>query len=129
MPQRNNFPELKRVFKILHSPGGCPWDRKQTRKSLIPQLREEVDEYITAVRRNDRENMKEELGDILLHIMFSAQIAAKDGDFTVEDVIEGLVSKLKRRHPHVFGSKKTLTARQVIANWHKIKAQEKKARP
>jgi tetrapyrrole methylase family protein/MazG family protein len=101
------------------------WDKQQTHKSLIRDLREEVDEFIEAVRKDDSRHMQEELGDILLHVMFNAQIAKKRGKFDIEAVIAGLISKLKRRHPHVFGSAKVSSTRQIIANWNKIKQREK----
>jgi tetrapyrrole methylase family protein/MazG family protein len=118
------FIELKKTFKALHGPKGCPWDKKQTHRSIIPDLKEEVAEFTAAVRKKNIHHMKEELGDILLHVMFQAQIASKEGSFDIEDVIDGLIRKLKRRHPHVFGRTKVKSIRQVIANWHKIKASE-----
>jgi tetrapyrrole methylase family protein / MazG family protein len=120
------FVELKRVFKTLHGPRGCLWDKKQTHRSLIPHLKEEVNEFIDAVNQKDSRHMKEELGDLLLHVMFNAQIASKAKTFTIEDVIDGLIKKLKRRHPHVFGKTKVKSARQIIRNWKSIKAMEKK---
>ncbi|MEI6634471.1 MAG: MazG nucleotide pyrophosphohydrolase domain-containing protein, partial [Chlamydiota bacterium] len=79
------FHELKALFRTLLGPGGCPWDREQTHETLIPYLREEAEEFIAAVERGDREHMREELGDILLQVMFHAQLASGDGAFTVED--------------------------------------------
>lgn len=119
------FIELKKVFKTLHGPRGCLWDKKQTHRSLIPHLREEVREFIAAVQQDDVRQVKEELGDLLLHVMFNAQIASRTGAFTIEDVIDGLIKKLKRRHPHVFGTVKVGSARQIIRNWNRIKEQEK----
>ena len=119
------FIELKKVFEKLHSPKGCLWDKKQTHKSLIPYLKEEVDEFIAEVKKGDHALMKEELGDILLQGMFHSQIASKKNRFDVEDVIDTLLKKLKRRHPHVFGKTKVNSAEEIIINWHKIKAQEK----
>jgi len=95
---------------------------------LIKDLREEVEEFICAVRKNNLSHMQEELGDILLHVMFNAQIAAKQNRFDIEDVINGLIKKLKRRHPHVFGNTKVKSTREIIANWNKIKLAEKKGR-
>jgi len=118
---------LKDVFSRLHGPKGCLWDKKQTHKSLIPDLREEAEEFICAVRKNNTSHMKEELGDILLHVMFNAQIASKNKRFDIEDVIEVLIRKLKRRHPHVFGDLKVKSTRHIIANWNKIKKLEKKS--
>lgn len=126
--QKTKFNELKDVFERLHGPKGCMWDKSQTYKSLIPDLREEVGEYIHAVRRKNIRHMEEELGDILLHVMFASQIASKSGKFDVEDVIEGLIRKLKRRHPHVFGDAKVRDTRHIIANWHRIKQEEKRGR-
>ncbi|MFA4993349.1 MAG: MazG nucleotide pyrophosphohydrolase domain-containing protein [Candidatus Omnitrophota bacterium] len=125
MGKNTAFVELKNVFTILHSGRGCMWDKKQTHRSLVNDLKEEVDEFICAVKKNNYRHMQEELGDILLHVMFNAQIAQKRGEFDIEEVIAGLISKLKRRHPHVFGKTKVSSTRQIIANWNKIKAQEK----
>jgi len=122
---RTKFHELKEVFKALHGPKGCLWDKKQTHKSLISGLKEEVKEFIDTVNKNDPEHMKEELGDLLLHVMFNAQIASKNKKFDIEDVIEGLIKKLKRRHPHVFGNTKVRSASEIIKNWNKIKRSEK----
>lgn len=109
----------------MHGPQGCLWDKKQTHRSLIPHLREEVREFIAAVEKNNAGHMQEELGDILLQVMFNAQIARKDKKFNIEDIIDGLIKKLKRRHPHVFGKTKLKSARQIIINWNKIKSAEK----
>lgn len=128
MPKRTKFNKLKDVFDTLHGPGGCPWDKKQTHKSILADLREEVEEFIVEVRSGDVHAMKEELGDILLHVMFHAQLAKKAGRFDIEDVIDVLIKKLKRRHPHVFAGLKVSGPRQVIANWHKIKRLENKSR-
>lgn len=122
------FKELKRVFATLHGPRGCAWDKKQTHRSIIPQLREEVRELAKAVRKRDDDNLREEIGDVLLHVMFHAQIAARDGRFTIEDVIEGLVKKLKRRHPHVFGSAKINSPAQIVRRWNEIKRAEKRVK-
>jgi tetrapyrrole methylase family protein/MazG family protein len=126
MKKTTKFIELKKVFAKLHSPKGCLWDIKQTHKSLVPYLREESEEFIEAVKKKNFLHMKEELGDVLLQVMFHSQIASKENKFDVEDVIEELIKKLKRRHPHVFGKTKVKSARQIIANWHKIKSLEKK---
>jgi len=128
MKEKTKFTELKKIFKILHGPKGCLWDKEQTHRTLIPYLREESEEFISALKKGDYHHMKEELGDILLQVMFHSQIASKENSFDVEDVIDGLIGKLKRRHPHVFGKVKVRSARQIIANWKKIKALEKKGR-
>ena len=127
MRKRTKFVELKKVFDKLHGPGGCPWDRKQTHQSLVRYLKEETQEFIVEVKNRDYEHMKEELGDILLQVMFHAKIASKDGRFDIEDVIGGLIKKLKRRHPHGFGNLKVKSASQVLRNWYRIKAMEKNA--
>jgi len=126
MHKETRFNELKDIFDILHSPSGCPWDKKQTYSTLIPCLREETREFIEAVRNKNYRHMKEELGDILLLVMFYAKLASKENKFDIEDTIEGLIGKLKRRHPHVFGNVKVASARQVIINWNRIKSGEKK---
>lgn len=126
MRKKTKFHELKRVYEVLHSPKGCPWDKLQTHKSLVKDLKEEVNEFISAVRQNNYAHMQEELGDILLHVMFNAQIASKKNKFDIEDVIDSLIRKIKRRHPHVFGKLKLKSSKEVIANWNKIKKQEKR---
>ncbi len=125
MRKGTKFVQLKELFEILHGPCGCLWDKKQTHKTLIPYLKEETREFIDALKSGNLSHMKEELGDILLQVMFHSQLAKKEGRFTIEDVIEGLIKKLKRRHPHVFGDTKVKSTRQIIANWNKIKAKEK----
>jgi len=126
LSKKTRFAELKEIFNTLHGPRGCLWDRQQTHASLVPHLREEVREFVSAVREGDNQKMCEELGDLLLLVMFNAQIARRRKGFDIEDVISGLISKLKRRHPHVFGNLKVKSARQIIRNWNKIKSTEKK---
>lgn len=123
---KSRFYELKKIFKKLHGPKGCAWDKKQTHASIIKCLEEEVGEFAEAVESGDNGHMKEELGDILLNVMFHAQIASKNGWFDIEDVMETLIAKIKRRHPHVFGNVKVSSAEEIIVNWNKIKAEEKK---
>ncbi|MFA5119299.1 MAG: MazG nucleotide pyrophosphohydrolase domain-containing protein [Candidatus Omnitrophota bacterium] len=127
MSEKTNFLELKKVFRRLHGARGCLWDKKQTHETILSHLREEVREFIAAVKNKDVPNMKEELGDLLLHVMFNAQIASKDKKFDIEDVIKGLIAKLKRRHPHVFGKTKVESTRQIRINWNKIKREEKRS--
>jgi tetrapyrrole methylase family protein/MazG family protein len=128
MPEKTRFGELRKIFRKLHGPRGCLWDKEQTHRSLLPYLTEESQEFIRAVRKNDFHNMQEELGDILLQVMFHSQIAEKEGRFDIEDVLDILIRKIKRRHPHVFGNTKVRSSRQIIRNWQKIKAREKKGR-
>ena len=124
--KKTKFIELKQVFKTLHGPKGCVWDKKQTHESLIGGLREETRELIQAIKSENFDHIEEELGDVLLHVMFQAQIASKENKFDIEDVINVLIKKLKSRHPHVFGTAKVRSSAQVVRNWNKIKATEKK---
>ena len=125
MKQQTKFVELKEIFETLHSPKGCMWDKEQTYESLLPCLKEETEEFIDAVKMKNYRHIKEELGDILLQVMFHAKIASKEDKFDIEDVIDGLIKKLKRRHPHVFAKTKVKSTQQIIENWNKIKALEK----
>ena len=125
MAKQTKFSELKMVFDLLHGPKGCLWDKKQTHKTLVKYLREESREFIETVNKNSYSHMKEELGDLLLQVMFHSQIAKKNGKFDIEGVIDGLIKKLKRRHPHVFGAVKVKSVGEIIENWDRIKAQEK----
>jgi len=119
--------ELVAVMDRLRSPGGCPWDARQTHESLVEYLIEESYETVEAIEEGDRSLLREELGDLLLQVVFHARIAQEDADdpWTVDDVADGIIAKLIRRHPHVFSDVTADTAAQVEANWHAIKAQEK----
>src|SRR3954469_13939559 len=97
------FEKLAEVVAHLRAPDGCPWDREQTNESLIPKLLEEAYEVAHAVRENDDENLREELGDVLLLVLMHAHIASERNDFRIQQIIEDLTAKLIRRHPHVFG--------------------------
>lgn len=122
------FAELVRTMHTLRAPGGCPWDAAQTHRTLLKYLREESREVERAVRRGDHDNLKEELGDLLLQVLFHAELAAEAGRFTIADVMTVLRDKLIRRHPHVFDKaliKEKLTPAQVHAQWRRIKAAEK----
>ena len=119
------FEKLVRIMKRLHSPGGCPWDRRQTHASLIKYLHEETGEMAEAVKNKDWENLKEELGDVLLQVVFHARLAEARGRFGINEVIDGINEKLVRRHPHVFGGRKLKTSRQVLRQWNEIKRKEK----
>ena len=125
MNSKTKFIQLKSLYKRLHGPKGCLWDKEQTHRSLLPYLDEETKEFIHAVKKGDYSHIKEELGDILLQVMFHAQIAQGSGKFDIEDVIDTLIKKIKRRHPHVFGNLKVSSTRQIKANWRKVKAREK----
>jgi len=128
--RKARFPDLVRLMARLRAPGGCPWDREQTHKSLLKYLREESREVCAAVRAEDWDNLKEELGDVLLQVLFHADIAKEAGRFDIEDVMTGLRDKLIRRHPHVFGDlrHKTLSPAGVLRHWNRLKAEEKRSK-
>ena len=119
------FDDLVRVIAELRSDHGCPWDRAQTYESLKQCLADEAQEVFDAVDHKDMENLCEELGDVLLQVLMHSQIAAEEQRFTIEDVVDMLAHKLVRRHPHVFGDQKALTAEEGLASWEAVKRQEK----
>lgn len=122
----NNFDALKETVSILRGPDGCPWDKKQTHESLITCLQNESQELIDAIHNKDDENMKEELGDVLLQVLMHAQIAQEEGKFNIEDVCTYLNEKLHRRHPHVFGEHaKAATAEEALEVWREMKRKER----
>jgi tetrapyrrole methylase family protein/MazG family protein len=125
------FHTLVDLMAALRAPDGCPWDRKQTHESLKPYLLEETYEVLEILDRQDRAKLPEELGDVLLQVLFHSQIAAEAGSFTIEDVLEQLADKLIRRHPHVFGNGAAdptpMNADQVVARWEDIKRTERQA--
>lgn len=125
MEKRYTYEELLKIVAELRSEHGCPWDKEQTHESLIKCLREESEEVIEAIRNKDDENLCEELGDVMLQVLMHSQIAGEEGRFTIEDVVDMLAQKLVRRHPHVFGAQKALTAEEGLASWNAIKEQEK----
>jgi len=118
---------LREVMDKLRSPGGCPWDAEQDHASLLKYLLEESYEFIEAVENNDKADMKEELGDLLLQVYFHSRMAEEDIDspFDIEDVAKGVADKLIRRHPHVFGETKVGSSEEVLENWESQKAAEK----
>lgn len=126
-----NFDELINVMARLRAPGGCPWDREQTYSSLAQYLLEETYETFDAIQEADKTgdttNLREELGDILLQVVFHSTIAAERQDFTIDEVVRGVTQKLVLRHPHVFGDEKLEKAEDVLNNWDKLKANERKA--
>ncbi|CCH75766.1 conserved hypothetical protein [Nostocoides australiense Ben110] len=115
------------VMDRLRSPGGCPWDAKQTHESLAPYLLEEAQEAVEAIESGDRVHLAEELGDVLLQVAFHARVGQEDPEapFDIDDVAAGLVAKLVRRHPHVFADADAATPEAVEAQWAEIKAAEK----
>ncbi len=118
--------ELVNVMARLRSKGGCPWDREQSHESLKPYIIEETYEVLDAIDRKDDDELREELGDLLLQIVFHAEIAAEEGRFTIDDVARTIVEKLKRRHPHVFGDVEVEDSGEVLKNWEAIKKEEGK---
>jgi tetrapyrrole methylase family protein/MazG family protein len=123
--QNYTFNDLVSIMAKLRGPDGCPWDRKQTSESILRYTIEEVYEFADAVHVRCAESMKEELGDILLQVVFHAQMARDQGNFSINDVIQILCEKLIRRHPHIFANGKADSAERVIEVWEQIKVNEK----
>ena len=124
-----SLPELQRLVEIIaqlrHPQTGCPWDLAQTPQTLTPYVIEEAYEVVDAVRHGKKQDIAEELGDLLLQIVLQAQIFKEQGDFDIEDIAKGIADKMVRRHPHVFSNATANTPAAVNANWETIKAQEK----
>lgn len=118
------FEKFLNIMDTLLGENGCPWDKEQTHESLRPYLLEECNELIDAINSKDIGSLKEELGDVLLQVVFHAKLAEKDGIFTLDDVLRGLSEKLIRRHTHIFGNDKALTAQDAKRIWAKNKAKE-----
>lgn len=118
------FARLIEIVKKLRGPEGCQWDRAQTHKSLIPYMTEELYEVIEAIEEDDMQKLKEELGDLLLHVVFQADLAEEEGHFTLADSIEAISSKLVRRHPHVFAGLRVSSVSEIKKNWEEIKLKE-----
>ena len=125
MEKRYTYEELLHIVAELRSDHGCPWDRAQTHESMIKCLRDDSEEVVQAIENKDDENLCEELGDVMLQVLMHSQIAAEEGRFTIEDVVNGLAEKLVRRHPHVFGGEQAGTPEEGLARWEAIKKQEK----
>ncbi|MDD3252157.1 MAG: MazG family protein [Lachnospiraceae bacterium] len=123
------FERFKQIIAQLRAPGGCPWDREQTHASLKPACIEEAAEVICGINiyetTGNADNLKEELGDLLLQVVMHAQIAEEEGLFTMDEVIAGVREKMIRRHPHVFGEATVGSAGEVLTKWEEIKQQEK----
>ncbi|MCD6446788.1 MAG: nucleoside triphosphate pyrophosphohydrolase [Candidatus Marinimicrobia bacterium] len=122
------FDELIEVVRTLRAPGGCPWDREQTRESLIPYFLEEVHEAIETIEHKEINKLRYELGDVLLHIVFQTVIAEENKEFTFEDVCNGIHDKMVNRHPHVFDSDKEYTAQEAKTIWEHEKGKKKKGK-
>lgn len=133
MPQEIPSPELpplerlRRIMHVLRAPGGCPWDAEQTHESLVRHLLEEAYEVAAAVRSGDRDELVDELGDLLLQPFFHAEIASETGRFDIDEVARAICEKLIRRHPHVFGEASAATPEAVLTQWEAIKVGEKAA--
>lgn len=123
------FKKLVDIVAQLRAPNGCPWDREQTPKSAVPYLLEEAFETAEAIDSGDSKMLCEELGDLLLQVVFQTQMVADtSGDFSIGDVADGINDKLIRRHPHIFGDTKVADSKEVLSNWEKIKKLEKPER-
>ena len=121
--------DLRRTIARLRGRDGCPWDQEQTHQSLTRCLIDECSELLDTIDRLDLPHMREELGDVLIQVIFHAQLAEEAGHFDLEDVAREVNEKLVRRHPHVFGDKRLETSEQVLVQWDQIKAREKGAQP
>jgi MazG family protein len=123
--QAAQLARLRAIMHRLRAPGGCPWDAEQTHESLIPNLIEETHETVDTIRRGDHEHLKEELGDLLLQVVFHSELAGEAGRFNLDDVARGISDKLVRRHPHVFAQSDAATSEAVLQQWDAIKRAEK----
>ena len=125
MENLDGIARLQEIVARLRAPDGCPWDREQTHSSLRPLLVEECYEVLDAIERSDDANLREELGDVLLHIAMHAQMASERGAFSLEEVAITVCEKMIRRHPHVFGNKLAADSDAVLRQWEQIKRAEK----
>jgi tetrapyrrole methylase family protein/MazG family protein len=121
----SKFDTLVAIIARLRAPDGCPWDKEQTHQTLRGNLLSESYEVLEALDRGDAAELCEELGDLLLQIVLHAQIAKDEGEFQIEDVVRGIATKIIRRHPHIFGSKKVKDAEEVMHNWEALKKEER----
>lgn len=113
------------IAKLRDPNGGCPWDLEQTYQTMPPHILEEAYEVVEAINQDDRKELKEELGDLLMQVIFLSKLAQEEGAFTLDDVIDGITDKIIRRHPHVFGEIKAENSDEVLKNWENIKQQER----
>jgi tetrapyrrole methylase family protein/MazG family protein len=123
---RNPLSALISLVESLRGEGGCPWDKKQTTQSMLIYLIEEMYELVDAIESDDADSVREELGDVLFHIIFISHLFQEKGDFGIDDVARDIASKMIRRHPHVFGTDTVKNTNEVRQNWQKIKQNEKK---
>lgn len=128
--KKYSYEDFLQIIARLRGENGCPWDKVQTHETLKPCMMEEAAELLASIRIYEKtgnaENMREELGDVLLQVVMHAQIADEEGLFTMEDVVDEVARKMVRRHPHIFGSAVADTPEQVLVNWEEIKKEEKK---
>ncbi len=120
-----NIEDLLKIMELLRAPGGCPWDMEQTHESIKANFIEETYEVIEAINKQDRELLKEELGDVLLQVVFHTEMEREKGSFDFSDVCDGICKKLVERHPHVFGTVEVENTAQVLSNWDDIKRKSK----
>lgn len=125
LPSPGSVSSFQNAVARLRAPGGCPWDREQTHQTLRSELLEETYEVLAALDADDMEALEEELGDLMLQILFHAQLATEDGDFKLIDSVQHVIEKLVRRHPHVFGDEEVEDAAEVLQNWERIKRAER----
>lgn len=132
MQEKHSFEDFVKIIERLRAKDGCPWDREQTHESLRPCMMEEAAEFVSSIRiyheSGSAENMREELGDILLQVVMHSVIAEEEGLFTLEDVIEEVSEKMIRRHPHIFGTVQADSPEEVLQNWDEIKKKEKEGK-
>ena len=121
----HGFDEFVEVIAALRAPDGCPWDREQTHRSIAKNMVEEAYEAVHAIETNDVAELRDELGDVLLQVVLHSQIAADEGEFTIDDVVAAITAKIVRRHPHIFGDAEAGTATEVLRTWDTIKAGER----
>ena len=126
--ERYDIQDLRRIMALLRAPGGCPWDREQTHESIRRNMLEEAYEVVEAIDEKDPEHLKEELGDVLLQVVFHAQMAREEGLFTFDDVVDGVAQKMVFRHPHVFGQAHADDCAQALDTWDAQKREEKDQR-
>ena len=122
---KKDFYEFCKIIEKLRSPGGCPWDREQTHRSLAKHLIEEAYEAADAIEEGDSEKMADELGDVLLQVVMHAQIGKEEGTFTIDDVTDAVSRKMIERHPHVFGEVSVSCSDEVLDNWEQIKKEQR----
>ncbi len=126
--KQTSFEHFVRIIDRLRSDGGCPWDREQTHLTLRQATLEEAYEVVHAIETGNASNLQEELGDVLLHVVFHSDIARRANEFSIDDVIASIADKMVRRHPHVFGTVEAATSEAVLKNWEELKRRERTAK-